>query len=66
MRKLILITIVLISGCIKKNKNEENIYSRPQIDLTELDYELEDDVLPEKEENKNEDNPEANTEPDSE
>ncbi len=62
MKNLIFISLLLMTACAKKNKVEQNIYSRPQVDLEDLDYDLENDILPESEGDENEDNKETDSE----
>ena len=38
MKNLIFASVLLMTACAKKNKVEQNIYSRPQVDLEDLDY----------------------------
>lgn len=66
MKRYILTLALLILGCVKKNTNEPNIYSRPQVDLEDLEYELENDMLPESEGDTNEDNESTDSETGSE
>ena len=62
MKNLIFASVLLMTACVKKNKVEQNIYSRPQVDLEDLDYDLENDILPESEGDENEDNKETDSE----
>tara|TARA_A100001515_G_C4514839_1_gene191396 strand:+ start:359 stop:559 length:201 start_codon:yes stop_codon:yes gene_type:complete len=62
MKNLIFASVLLMTACTKKNKVEQNIYSRPQVDLEDLDYDLENDILPESEGDENEDNKETDSE----
>lgn len=66
MKNLIFASVLLMTACVKKNKVEQNIYSRPQVDLEDLEYELENDMLPESEGDENEDNEKTDSETGSE
>ena len=61
MRIIIFILSLIMTSCVKKNSTELNTYSRPQVDLEDLEYELENDILPENEGDENEDNTESDS-----
>ena len=62
MKNLIFISLLLLTACIKKNKPEQNIYSRPQVDLQDLEYDMENNTLPENEGDENENNKKPDSE----